>query len=623
MGNEASTGNVTSALKATKRSSNLLLAGWQKRKLPTQLFGVVRHTERADGVFAFWENGRWSSSEDCRRFPLDPPLSDAGHEQAEILGVNIQQFAERKGTDFHVVVCSPYSRCVQTAVKICKHLGPQVKMLIDQSLGEIYGPSVMGEAQPRDHMRAFTVAVDYCREHDISVVTRAVGQKPVWPESLQDARRRFALRFLQYLQRGAVAKRNFLIVTHGDCIGSVMSIMPEQQDLLVEKVEYGAAILASRQMSQRLPPTPKMPKQSSSRGMSAVMPMSAEEEAMVEGNNDFPLQERLEHIAEGFEDTEGSASAHREPDKWAIPADAVGKNDMEVNKLSQKVVTGWNCETMNIAFGRKKSKGSKLAKRLTALVESGPFSMQKVEKLLGAIPQTPLGDSTPQPLTPMVNHSTTLSMQSGLSASTYLFGGSQVDSEEFNPFIPASPGATNQRVLSSQLDFQKRKMELSQASQRSASAVDKLSLKQYLNPLEGVKEDFERSPSKCSAQGSAAVDAPEPRRHEEDSSPLVLDGRFSDSGEGARSSKGSHISLLSHEDASPVKELPKRPEPVVPVAPASVSASKETTSTCTTASMATPPPKPVEEPTKNFSAPGKSSLLQRRRASLGIAPLGQ
>ena len=27
-----------------------------------------------------------------------------------------------------------------------------------------------------------------------------------WPETLQDARRRFALRFLQYLQRGIVAK---------------------------------------------------------------------------------------------------------------------------------------------------------------------------------------------------------------------------------------------------------------------------------------------------------------------------------------------------------------------------------------------------------------------------------
>ena len=195
----------------------------------------------------------------------------------------------------------------------------------------------------------------------------------VWPESLQDARRRFALRFLQYLQRGAVAKllclqlhgtshqaelkirtylenmpprarhpakrtillaagfaglqskpeevvrqhsrifnwlkdisarRNFLIVTHGDCIGSVMSIMPDRLHaigesaanshkwsfanisrtvasqrgaagsagrkgrqsilqvtasfFLLSQVDYGATILASRQPVQRMPaPTPK------------------------------------------------------------------------------------------------------------------------------------------------------------------------------------------------------------------------------------------------------------------------------------------------------------------------------------------------------------------------------
>lgn len=64
MGNDVSRGKAPS--KATFRS-NLLVAGWQKRKLPTQLFGVVRHAERADGVFAFWEGGRWSSSEDGRR----------------------------------------------------------------------------------------------------------------------------------------------------------------------------------------------------------------------------------------------------------------------------------------------------------------------------------------------------------------------------------------------------------------------------------------------------------------------------------------------------------------------------------------------------------------------------
>ena len=41
------------------------LSWWLRTR--TQLFAVVRHTERADGVFAFWEKGRWSSSEDCRR----------------------------------------------------------------------------------------------------------------------------------------------------------------------------------------------------------------------------------------------------------------------------------------------------------------------------------------------------------------------------------------------------------------------------------------------------------------------------------------------------------------------------------------------------------------------------
>ena len=80
-------------------------------------------------------------------------------------------------------------------------------MLIDLSLGEVFGPSVMGEAQPRSHLRSFSVAVEYCLANGVNVVRRVVGKAPVWPESLQDARRRFALRFLQYLHRGVVAKR--------------------------------------------------------------------------------------------------------------------------------------------------------------------------------------------------------------------------------------------------------------------------------------------------------------------------------------------------------------------------------------------------------------------------------
>eukprot|EP00439_Symbiodinium_sp_Y106_P082413 s218_g21.t2 len=435
-------------------------------------------------------------------------------------------------------------------------------MLIDHSLGEIYGPSVMGEAQPRDHLRAFTVAVDYCRAHDVPVVTRAVGQRPVWPESLQDARRRFALRFLQYLQRGAVAKRNFLIVTHGDCIGSVMSIMPdrlhEQQDLLVEKVDYGATILASRQAVQRLPaPTPK---QSAPRakGMSSVMPMSAEAPTTFVFRPAVSLVNRVSAVNTSSrlweQDTEGSGQ--REPDKWAIPADA-DKGGPEVNKLTQKVMTGWNCETRHISVRHKKSKGSKLAKRLTALVEklaltmSGPFSMQKVEKLLGAIPQTLLGDFAPLPSTP-ANRSRRLSS------------------------IMRKSQNRHRRCAAE--DSQKRKMEMSHMSQRSASAVDKLSMKHYLNPLEGVQEDLERSPSKPAGKAEA-VDPPEPERKVSSPS-LILDGKFSD---GPYSDEGSHVSLMSQEEGpgKPSVEPPKVPSPVVAVKP--LNSSKDTTVTAASA----------------------------------------
>ncbi|CAJ1428172.1 unnamed protein product [Effrenium voratum] len=316
---------------------------------------------------------------------------------ADGMGRRISSFAEQKGTSFHVVVCSPYARCVQTAVKICKQLGPGVKMLIDLSLGEIYGPSVMGEVEPRAHLRSFSAAVDYCNANGVSVVRRFVGDSPVWPESLQDARRRFALRFLQYLQRGVTAKRNFVIITHGDCIGSVMGIMPDQQDRMVEKVDYGAIILGSRAAVAKLPkPSPK-------RDMSSVLPLTPQEEQIIEGDEDFKAHfpDRLQSVEEGLEDCEAAIQEQLSADKWAVPVGgtmttAKASMESEVSPFTSKAMSGWHCETMNIASHPKKSKGSKLARRLTALVESGPFSMQKVEKLLGAMGQTPLGDSTPQ-----------------------------------------------------------------------------------------------------------------------------------------------------------------------------------------------------------------------------------
>lgn len=623
MGNDVSRGKAPS--KATFRS-NLLVAGWQKRKLPTQLFGVVRHAERADGVFAFWEGGRWSSSEDGRRFPLDPPLSDAGLEQADGMGAHINDYAQKKDSTFHVVVCSPYSRCVQTAVKICKRLGPNVKMLIDLSLGEIYGPSVMGEEQPVSHLRSFSIAVEYCRANGISMVPKLIGQAPAWPETLQDARRRFALRFLQYLQRGIVAKRNFLIITHGDCIGSVMGIMPDQQDVMVEKVDYGAMILGGRsiQHDPRPPPTP-----SSTKAMASVLPLTSQDEGMVDGKDFSHFQDRLQSVEEGLEELEAFQALAQ--DKWAMP---VASGEAEVPQLTQKAMTGWNCETMNVATRSKKSsRSSKLAKRLNALVESGPFSMQKVEKLLGAIPQTPLGDSsTPSFGSSAANNSQTLSMQSGLSASTVLFGQSEVDSEDFGlgHLLDSPDNEGRQRVLSSNLDLKRHRPE---ANLRSVSAAEKLSVKNYMSALEGVKETEERENSLKASQALA----PPARAFQWPFEP----------GSGSRARAVSGNSLLSGNSLSP-EHTPKGEvddilfEPAKPAPPseplhqigipgipfrgddraysdvsAGAAGERFCTESCQTAA------EPTEKMPKKMVTPGISSSLAKRRASMNLKPLGE
>lgn len=202
MGAEASTqalSSKTTPAAHALRSQKNLISRWQKRQLQSQLFGVVRHAERADGLYAFYEGERWTSTEDFRRWPLDPPLSDAGHVQAEELGDQIKEFASLKGGNFHVVVTSPYLRCVQTAINICQQLGPEVRLLVDLSLGEVFGPQVLGEHQPHGHVRSVDAAIRLCRAQGVTCVFRAIGRTPAWPETLRAARSRFALRFLSYL----------------------------------------------------------------------------------------------------------------------------------------------------------------------------------------------------------------------------------------------------------------------------------------------------------------------------------------------------------------------------------------------------------------------------------------
>eukprot|EP00930_Biecheleria_cincta_P040784 TRINITY_DN27933_c0_g1_i1.p1 TRINITY_DN27933_c0_g1~~TRINITY_DN27933_c0_g1_i1.p1 ORF type:complete len:555 (-),score=74.72 TRINITY_DN27933_c0_g1_i1:236-1900(-) len=392
MGSAASVRVPKSAAGAISEAA--LLTRWQTRHLESELFGVVRHAERADDIFAFHNGQRWTGSKDGRTWPLDPPLSDSGHDQAQVLATDIQNFAAQRGSEFHVVISSPYLRCVQTAAHICKQLGPNVRLLVDQSLAEVHGPEVMGAEKPRAPIRTAAVGREFCRSLGVCCVSRPIGQAPEWPETLQGARQRFALRFLSHLRRAAKGRRNFLLVTHADCVGSVLKIIPSTSDRLVQRVDPGAAVLASRSSRLDQKPTSKF---------ATVVPSSMEE----------PDGEMMEWNSESVELTENSRPGWTEQE-------------------------GWQCQTLNLTMGQEKTSASKLARRFASLAESGVLSAHKIQKLLGEMERSPLTMASMSPRTSTVSSrgfpgaagssiASSTSSSSHVSFSTMMFAASELN----------------------------------------------------------------------------------------------------------------------------------------------------------------------------------------------------
>eukprot|EP00930_Biecheleria_cincta_P022919 TRINITY_DN16635_c0_g1_i1.p1 TRINITY_DN16635_c0_g1~~TRINITY_DN16635_c0_g1_i1.p1 ORF type:complete len:524 (-),score=69.97 TRINITY_DN16635_c0_g1_i1:351-1784(-) len=212
----------------------------------SQVVSVVRHAERADAMFALFNGLPWTRSEDSRRWPLDPPLSDAGEIGALEAAEVIHDFATKRcNAGIDVVVTSPYLRCVQTAATICAKLGPDTRLMIDASLGEVFGPDVFGESRPRNHRRPMQRLLDECKLRGVeSALPKIFGAEPVWPENLDGGRQRFAESFLEYQERSCYGCRNFIVVTHGDCVAAATALFPFEAH--VRRVEPGGMLLASR-----------------------------------------------------------------------------------------------------------------------------------------------------------------------------------------------------------------------------------------------------------------------------------------------------------------------------------------------------------------------------------------
>lgn len=207
---------------------------------------MVRHAERADSAFALFKGLPWTRSEDSQRWPLDPPLSDAGEvgalEAAEVLHDHAKN---RCDAGIDVVVTSPYLRCVQTAAVICAKLGSDTRLMIDASMGEIFGPDIFGDHEPTGHRRPLQFLLDECKLRGVdSAFPKLFGAEPSWPENSLDGRHRFSESFLKYQERSCYGCRSFIIVTHGDCVAAATALFPFPAR--VRGVEPGGMLLASR-----------------------------------------------------------------------------------------------------------------------------------------------------------------------------------------------------------------------------------------------------------------------------------------------------------------------------------------------------------------------------------------
>jgi len=232
-----------------------------------QVFGVIRHTERADCVDSRINGEYWTKTEDFWRWPHDPPLSDEGARSAVDVAQRVHNFAAGSGTTVHMVVSSPYLRCVETARAICQRFGVGAQLVVDNGLAEVYGPSTMGDFEPCTPLRPRDDTLVF-REQNGQRTYSTQAAFPQWPEDVCTARRRYAKRLTKHLHCSVLSGRNFILVTHAEAVGTALTLFPSKAGKGMEVVGHGGMLLAKRRVkadagfnvdSPLTPTTPRTP----------------------------------------------------------------------------------------------------------------------------------------------------------------------------------------------------------------------------------------------------------------------------------------------------------------------------------------------------------------------------
>lgn len=219
---------------------------------------ILRHGERADQA----NPKMWFKSMLGRRYPFDPPLTLTGAKQAKSVAKEL--FA--KYGDFSVVVSSPFIRCIETAVEICRVFN--CGLCIDRQLGEVFSPAYFGPWDlPGPKMRSPEEICAYV-PNDVRIVGVGddegsksnaegfIGTTPQWPE--KNGKLRLAIRVEQLSEKaGKLGGANLVLVTHGDCVAGCLALASTKAELtapVVSKVPYCGFVVLERPFQADEPP---------------------------------------------------------------------------------------------------------------------------------------------------------------------------------------------------------------------------------------------------------------------------------------------------------------------------------------------------------------------------------
>ena len=328
------------------------------------LVAILRHAERQD---AAWDSA-WHRTEDAKQHPVDCPITGAGIVEARRMAETLRQFG-----DFGIIVASPYLRCVQTAIVIADEL--DLVVLLDQQIGEVYGPAVFGgnKTFPSGHawrsrkelhrtLLAWSKELPsrFCKTPVERVCwKRILGKAPFWGERLPEARLRYARRLLTYLSRSRRANKNVVLVSHGHMIQTALKVFPATAADEVESVRYCGGLMARFRDAFRADSDPKP---SFDFATAALTPSTS---------------------------TETLGETWVEVDVRGHETLATSDQDMQLAEVQR-----WHVHTLGVRFvsrgvsgpGQSHSLSEKLQGEFLAEVGAGKFSWPQLRALLGKLP---------------------------------------------------------------------------------------------------------------------------------------------------------------------------------------------------------------------------------------------